>query len=213
MQPTSFYVVRHGETAWNLDKRLQGHLDVPLNPTGRRQAEAVGRALTGENFDAAYCSDLRRAQDTAEIATLSLGLTTAPLAALRERHYGAFQGLTHAQAQARFPSEHRALLAREPETPPPGDGETLAAFRDRILAAFGSLARQHAGRRILVFTHGGVLDILYRSTMAIALEAPRDFPIPNAALNRLETDGEHWHLTEWADLRHLVTTLDELAGS
>ena len=98
---TRILAIRHGETAWNVDTRIQGHSDIGLNDTGRWQAERLARALTDDRLDAVYSSDLLRALDTASALAASTGLTVRTDAALRERSFGVFEGLTFAQIEQR----------------------------------------------------------------------------------------------------------------
>ncbi|MBW7859578.1 MAG: phosphoglycerate mutase family protein [Rhodocyclaceae bacterium] len=203
-------LIRHGETSWNVERRLQGHLDVPLNEAGRRQACLSAAALAGQSFSALYCSDLGRAHETARWIAEALGLDPVPLESLRERHYGAFQGLTYDEARTRFPEDYARFAAREITTALPGGGESLAAFATRIRRALEALTQRHHGERILVVTHGGVLDIAHRMARPMHLDAPRDFEIPNAALNWIRGSGSGWQLLGWADRTHLAAALDEL---
>lgn len=199
---TRFCLVRHGETAWNAEKRIQGQIDIPLNATGESQARALRAGLRGHRFGVAYSSDLWRAWRTAELATAGLDIPVLPALVLRERHYGVFQGLTAAEAQAAHPEAHRHHLARTPDY----DfdcGESLVAFAARVSAGLDGLARRHPGASVLVFTHGGVLDIVHRQALGRDLQAPRDFPIPNAALNWLTLREGAWAIDSWADRRHL----------
>ena len=208
---TRICLVRHGETAWNTERRIQGHIDIDLNATGEAQARALGRSLLGHSFAAAYSSDLRRAWHTAQIATAGLGLAVSPAPILRERHFGVLQGITSQEASQQEPHAHRHHLARTPdydyET-----GESLVEFAARVMTGLEHFVARHAGREVLAFTHGGVLDAAYRAVTGRALEAPRDFPLPNAALNWIEHQDGAWHLISWADSSHLQQTLDELAG-
>ena len=126
--PTRFCLVRHGETAWNAETRLQGHVDIPLNDIGRAQAQAAALSLATQNFDALYSSDLSRAVETAAAAGARLGLEVLPTQSLRERRLGGFQGLTRAEAQARYPVEYARFCARDPDVPPPGEGEVSGPF-------------------------------------------------------------------------------------
>lgn len=202
-------LVRHGETDWNNERRLQGQLDVGLNATGLRQAQAVQRALAGRAFSAAYSSPLARAWRTAEIACADREFTVLPEPTLRERHYGVYQGLTAAEAAERHPQVHRRHQRRDPDFDYHG-GETLLDFAARVMEGLGALAVRHGGQTILGFTHGGVLDIVYRVAVGRGLEGPRDFPIPNAGLNWLEHADGVWRIVQWGDARHLTNTLDEL---
>ncbi|THF60713.1 histidine phosphatase family protein [Pseudothauera rhizosphaerae] len=207
-------LVRHGETPWNAERRLQGHLDVPLNETGMAQAHATARNLAGRSFSALYVSDLARALQTAIPIARAAGIEAQPMAALRERHYGIFQGLTYAEAAERFPDAYRRFEAREPDFAFPGGGESLLAFADRIGGALTELARRHSGESILVVTHGGVLDVAHRLSTGKALATARDFPIPNAALNWLGFDADRgWRLIAWAERSHLQAARDELPNA
>lgn len=210
MATTRFCLVRHGETAWNVERRLQGHLDIPLNQTGKRQAEALAATLKGTHFDAVYCSDLSRARMTAEAASTAFDREPVPDQSLRERHYGTFQGLTYAEASMRYPGEYQRFVERDPNFAFPEGGESLLAFRARITTALSRFVRRHSGSSILIVTHGGVLDIVHRVATGKPLQARRDFEIPNAALNWVGFENGQWHLLAWADRRHLDQSLDEL---
>lgn len=211
-QSVRLCVVRHGETDWNAARRLQGHTDIPLNRAGRLQALATARQLTDEIFDSVYSSDLMRAAHTA--ATLC-ATSKAPVrlrADLRERHFGALQGLTADEMRARFPEIFDHVEVRDPTLLPQG-GESLAGFARRVRATFDTIAAAHPGQQVLVVTHGGVLDILYRLANDRPLDAPRDFLIPNAALNWLVHDGTRWSIEHWALKAHLTDARDELPNS
>ncbi len=208
---TRFCLVRHGETDWNGEKRIQGQIDIDLNPRGEAQARAVAEGLAGHSFVAAYSSDLRRAWHTARIAAAGLGLAVSPAPTLRERHFGVLQGLTASEAREQLPHAHRHHQARTPDYDF-DSGESLIAFAARVIGGLDALAERHAGQNVLAFTHGGVLDIVYRAAMARALDVPRDFALPNAALNWLERDDAGWRLISWADCRHLQRALDEVPG-
>ena len=203
-----FCLVRHGETSWNAERRLQGHEDIPLNATGQAQARATARLLADTHFDAAYTSDLARAADTAR-AICSGHLVPTPRADLRERHYGCFQGLTYTEAQAAHPQAYAHFEARTPNRPIPG-GESLVDFAARIHAAFEAIATEHPNQTVLVVAHGGVLDIVNRLARALPLDAVRDFRIPNAALNWLRRDDAGWTIDAWAQEAHLGQARDEL---
>ncbi|MBN8441683.1 MAG: histidine phosphatase family protein [Thauera sp.] len=206
-------LVRHGETDWNVARRLQGHLDIPLNENGMAQAASTARHLESLHFDAAYSSDLQRAWLTATAIAAQRPHAVQSEPRLRERHYGIFQGLTYDEAMARHPEAYARFKARDLAQPIPGDGESLVGFADRVTAALTQIAQRHPGEQVLVVTHGGVLDIAHRLAAAKALEAPRDFTIPNAALNWIALEGGRWRLIAWGDESHLVAALDELPGT
>jgi len=209
--PTRLCLIRHGETFWNSERRIQGHIDIDLNPAGEAQALALRPGLAAHSFVAAYSSDLRRAWRTAQIATADLGLAVTPEPVLRERNFGVLQGITSHEASLQRPEAHRHHQARTPhydyET-----GESLIDFAARVMAGLDGLAARHAGGNVLAFTHGGVLDIAYRAAAGSTLDAPRSFALPNAALNWLEHRDGAWRLISWADCRHLQQALDEVSG-
>lgn len=209
---TRLCLVRHGETAWNAARRIQGQLDVPLSAIGHAQARAVANALAGETFAAIYASDLARALHTAEASAHLLGLPVRRRVELRERHYGVLQTLTYAEFERRHPGVYARFLAREEDFPLPGGGESLRRFADRVNRCADEIVAAHPGGQVLVFTHGGVLDILHRRASGQPLSARRDFEIPNAGLNWMEVDDGRWTLLSWAERGHLAEALDELAG-
>jgi probable phosphoglycerate mutase len=206
---TRLCIVRHGETAWNAEHRVQGQLDVPLNVVGQAQARAAAKVLAQEKFDVIYSSDLSRARQTAAPTAelLSMEVTIDP--ALRERHYGIFERLTYAEVKEKFPEDYARFHAREPDYDF-RTGESLKDFSARSIAAIAKIAEANRGRSILVFTHGGVLDYLYRFITGLSLSAERDFGIPNAGLNRIEVTTAGWQILAWADLAHLDGALDDL---
>jgi probable phosphoglycerate mutase len=199
---TAFLLLRHGETLWNRDGRLQGWRDSPLSDAGRAQADALAARLAAERVDAIVASDLGRTRETAAPIAARLGLHLRLDAGLRERCYGEFEGMTWAEIERARPRDYQRLAARDPEYVVPG-GESGAQFRDRIVAALEHLARTHAGATVAVVTHGGVLGIVYRHAKDIALEMPRTFSVPNAAVNRVRIDDRRWAIETWADTGHL----------
>jgi probable phosphoglycerate mutase len=206
---TRLCVVRHGETAWNAEHRVQGQLDVPLNAIGLAQAQAASRVLSQEKFDAIYSSDLSRARQTAQPTATLLSMEVAVDPALRERHYGIFERLTYAEVKTRYPEDYARFEARDPEYAF-RTGESLKDFSARSIAVIAKIAKEHDGKSILVFTHGGVLDKLYRFVTGLPLSAEREFGIPNAGLNRIELTPAGWQLRTWADIAHLEGALDDL---
>ena len=174
-------LARHGETDWNAAGRWQGHTDVPLNATGRAQALALAARLRAEGVRAIAPSDLCRARGTAEIVGEALGLEVHLVdGALRERAYGAWEGLTRCECEARFPEEW-ARHVSDPRSPPPG-GESADALLARVVPAVHRAAERLASPTLLV-THGGVM----RAFLAAALAAPGAPPrfIPNVGVWRV----------------------------
>jgi probable phosphoglycerate mutase len=196
-------LIRHGETTWNADRRVQGQLEAPLSERGRKQAEALALRLRDEKFDALYSSDLSRAYDTAlKICSASIanaGVRIEIDERLRERHYGVFQGLTWAEIKSRFPGDYERYRSLFPGITIPG-GESMEDFAERVLRALGEIASKwdHA----VVVAHGGLVDMAYRKAKGIADGAPREFPLPNASINRFRFDGS-WRVEAFGDIEHL----------
>jgi broad specificity phosphatase PhoE len=145
---TTILLVRHGETDWNAERRVQGHSDTPLNDTGREQARALAEELAAERIDAVYSSDLLRAHETARIVAESKGLGVTAIRDLRERHFGTWEGLTDVEIFSRFP---------EAANGPWGDAETKEQMAARVSGALHRIAETHPGGRVLVVSHGGPL--------------------------------------------------------
>ena len=204
MEPTRILAIRHGETAWNVDTRLQGHLDIPLNDVGMRQAQHLAQSLAqGETIDAIYASDLSRAQNTAEAIAQRVGQTVSTHAGLRERHFGAFQGRTFAEIEVELPEHAWHWRKRTPDWTPPEGGESLLDLRERIVNTVDELAARHPGQHIVMVAHGGVLDILYRAATRLDLQAARTWDLTNTAVNRLLWTPQGLSLVGWGDTTHL----------
>ena len=199
---TCVVAIRHGETAWNVDVRVQGHLDIDLNDRGRWQAQRLAQALAGEPLAAVYASDLRRARDTAAALAARAGLDVQYRSGLRERAFGRFEGLTLTEIEQRFPADAQRWRAREAGFDP-GGGETLAVFHARAIGTVAELAARHRGQHIAIVSHGGVLDALYRAATQVALAVPRSWPLANASINRLLHGDDGFSLIRWSDTAHL----------
>lgn len=206
-EPTRVFALRHGQTAWNASRRIQGHVDEPLDDTGRWQAQRLAQALAGEGIAAIYSSDLRRAHDTALALAAATGGTVVTRVELRERAFGRFEGATPAEIEQRWPEEAARWRRREAGHAP-GGGEPLADFYARSVGAATALAARHPGQAIALVAHGGVLDCLYRAALRIELAAPRTWQMDNASINRLLYTSEGWAVVGWNDAAHL----DEAGG-
>ena len=204
MQATRIIAVRHGETAWNVDTRIQGHLDIALNDTGHWQARQVARALADEPLAAVYTSDLQRAHATAQAIAQASGAPLVAEPGLRERSFGELEGRTFAEIEAELPEQARRWRQRDPHFAPTG-GETLVQLRERIAATTHRLAAQHTEQLIVLVAHGGVLDMLYRLATGLDLQAPRTWLVTNASINRLLWTPQGLTLVGWADTQHLDT--------
>lgn len=205
---TRFIVVRHGETEWNVATRIQGQTDSDLTANGLAQAEAIGARLARERFDAIVASDLGRALRTAERIAFHCGLPVETDPRLRERSFGQGEGMTYAEVEGRWPGVFSRAANTDPDVSIPG-GETRRAFHERIRAAFEALAHAHAGSRVAVVTHGGVLAVLYRVVHGIPLAHAHKVAISNASYNAVVYDhaaaaeAGSWRLEAWDETDHL----------
>lgn len=200
-------------------KRLQGHLDIPLNEHGERQAAALGAWLRDEPLDAIVASDLQRAAQTAQAIAQCQGLSVQIDAGLRERCYGAFEGLKYSEISQHYPAAYAAWQAREIDFVfPPGEriGESTRQFQARAVTSILRHAQRYRGQKIAMVAHGGVLECAYRAARSLPLDAPRDFSILNASVNRFVVRDGALQLVEWGGIAHLdalavqAPTLDEL---
>ena len=211
MEQVRILLIRHGETAWNAEKRLQGQTDITLDTAGLAQAEAAARWLSGQPVAAIYSSDLQRAQQTAAGIAVALGLSPVLLPAMRERRYGLFEGLTYTEARSRHPALYHSFEMREPDFALPEGGESLRQLHQRVTAGLAEIVDRHPGQLVVLVTHGGVLDIVNRFVRGTPLELPRDFLIPNAGINNITYCKGRWELESWAETAHLsAVSLDEL---
>ena len=202
MESTRLIAVRHGETAWNVDTRIQGQLDIPLNAKGRWQARRAGQALADEAIDAIYSSDLSRAWETAQAIAQPHALAVAPETRLRERGFGQFEGRTFREIEAQLPDQAQRWRTRDPEFAPPG-GESLLDLRTRVTQAVNEIAARHPGQLVVLVAHGGVMDVIYRAATRQAVQAPRTWQLGNAAINRLLWSPQGLTLVGWGDDSHL----------
>jgi probable phosphoglycerate mutase len=207
---TQLLVIRHGETAWNAEHRIQGHLDIPLSATGVRQAGRLAQRLATERIHAVYSSELARAWLTAEPLAERLGLEVIPEPRLRERCFGIFEGLTLDEIAAQHPAAFQSWRARDPAWAMDG-GETGQQLIDRVLDAMHDIAGRHRGETVALVTHGGVLDVAYRAARALDWDAPREHQMLNASINRVRVtfSPPALAMVDWGDVAHLTDSRDE----
>ncbi|MBN1605569.1 MAG: histidine phosphatase family protein [Polyangiaceae bacterium] len=179
---TRLVLLRHGETVWNLARRMQGHLDSELTALGRAQAAALARRLQRLQPQAIYCSDLGRALETAKVIADACGLSTTTDARLRERALGVLEGLTQPEAEAVAAQAWLGFTRGGPDFVVPG-GESARQRFDRNLAAMSEIAARHPGACIVVVAHGGTLNTAFRACTGMPLDSPRTFALPNASVN------------------------------
>lgn len=200
---TEIVLIRHGQTDMNREGRFQGQIDVPLNSIGLAQARRLAERLARERFDAFYCSDLLRTRQTAEPSSSRLDLAAEPMPGLREQHFGILEGLSFPEVTTRHPDELQQWRRHDPDYALPG-GESVRQFHRRVLDAIHALALRHSGRSLLVVTHGGVLDMVWRTARGLGLGGPRQSDIPNAGLSRVRLQGDAIDIVHWADTQHLA---------
>lgn len=212
MTITRFCLVRHGETDWNAARRLQGHTDIDLNAKGLAQAKQMASALLKIQlqFDVLYTSDLQRAAKTAQAIEELFNALAIPNAKLRERHLGALQGLTTDEAPKLEPDLWQSHVNRNLDEELRG-GESINQFAHRIEMALESIRKQHLGKTILLVSHGGALDMMYRLASKQTLDSEKVVAVPNASLNWISHNGQEWQVDSWADTTHLENAaLDNL---
>ena len=199
---TRVILIRHAETPWNRERRMQGHIDTPLSEAGRAQAAALARRLSDTPFSALYSSDLSRAHETARAIAASSGREIVADTRLRERSFGIFEGLTYAEMAERHPEDFARFDSRDPDYVMPG-GESARSFWERCLACLGEIAERHAGDEVVVVTHGLVLDVIYRKAHGLGYREPRPVPLVNASLNAFSYADGAWRMESWGDVTHL----------
>lgn len=203
--PVRITAVRHGETAWNVDTRIQGQIDIGLNTRGQWQAQQLGAALAEHGLNHVYTSDLARAHHTALAIAAHAGIaphTVALHTGLRERAFGVFEGRTHAEIEAQWPQDALRWRQRVPDWAPQG-GESPLQLRQRVEQTVAHIAARHPGEHIALVAHGGVLDMLYRLATGQEVNAVRTWELGNCAINRLLWTPEGLTLVGWADTAHL----------
>jgi probable phosphoglycerate mutase len=211
-QITQICLIRHGETDWNVERRMQGHMDIPLNAHGIAQAKRLAKALSQvhQPFDVIYSSDLERALHTAKAVASALSLEMRLTPELRERNVGELQGLLLVEAPLLVPQIWQSHIARELDHDL-GGGESIRAFHHRMNGALERFLNEHRGQSILAVSHGGSLDMIYRIVTQQALDAERVGVVPNTSLNWISHDGNTWSIERWGDTSHLTgDTLDNI---
>ncbi|NMA61810.1 MAG: histidine phosphatase family protein [Firmicutes bacterium] len=186
---TTLCLVRHGESTWNAERRVQGQLDPPLSPLGRRQAELVAQRLKKEPWSVLYSSDLSRARQTAEVIAAQTGLSIQIEPLLRERSQGKREGLLLAEANELYPDIHAPEVGRE-------NDEALQA---RAVKVYERIRNAHLGERVLIVAHGALM----RSFLNTVVEPFDQLSIENTSCTMLHWDGENWACEYLADASHL----------
>lgn len=201
---TELVLIRHGETEMNRELRFQGQVDVALNAIGLEQARRLGERMAGEKADAVVVSDLLRARQTAEPVAGGLALPALTDAGLREQAFGRVEGMRVEDIQREHPEAWAGWLRFEEDFAMP-EGESTRVFHARVMDAVQRVVAAHPGQTVVVVTHGGVLDMIYRTARSLGLNGPRQSEIPNAGLNRIRVrESGAMDILAWADTRHLA---------
>ena len=199
---TLWMLVRHGETEWNREHRIQGHADAPLNATGIEQARCLASRLAGTRIDAIYTSDVSRTRKTAEIVVEGRGIEVLELSDLRERNYGRWEGVTQEEWQAADP-EGFAHWKRSPDTYTPPGGESLEDVLGRASRAAENIKECHPNDdSIVVVGHGASLLVLAVHLLDLPLYYRNNFTLGNTSLSVLDVGTEHTVIQLWNDTSH-----------
>ena len=196
------FIVRHGETVWNKEGRIQGHTDVVLSEQGLKQARSLAQRLKSVPFDAAYASDLSRASQTAGVILESRNLPVSPTASLREYHKGAFEGMTEPELRARFPDEYPGYIAKDLDYAPDG-GESTRQVSDRMTTAIIDIKDRHLDDNVLVVGHGGSLRAAMMALLGMPMDANWRFVFGNCTLTIVDTYHDNAVLRLFNDGSHL----------
>lgn len=211
---TKLLLIRHGETAWNAEHRIQGQLDIPLSPLGILQSARLAECLATEPIEAVYSSGQSRAWLTAAPLAERLGLQIIAEPRLRERSFGVFEGLTLDEIEVRYPVEFVKWRERDPGWRPEG-GESGQQLIDRVMSAVTDIGARHKNQTVALVSHGGVLDVVYRAARVLQWHAPREHQMLNAAINRLTASASDsapmaLSIDLWGDVAHLQDSRDEV---
>jgi broad specificity phosphatase PhoE len=203
---TEILLIRHGETEWNAEQRVQGHTNSALTDLGRRQAEAVARRLRDARIDALYASDLGRARETAEAIAAGRGLDVQTTPALREKNYGHWEGRTIEDVKAVHADEWRSYhILRDVAYRIPG-AEIWAEVHDRVVRFLEEVAERHHGNEgaVAVVGHGGSVRVAVLHAIGAPLASLPRLKLDNCGLTRLSRDDDgHWRVVTMNDVSHL----------
>ena len=202
------YIVRHGESLWNLEQRLQGGQDPALSDAGYQQAARVAEALEGRGVAAVYSSPLRRASETGRIIAGALRVPLHVHADLREMSLGAWEGMPLRDLLAREEKTYRAWLAAPADSSPPG-GEPMAAFADRVTAALREVREKYPRDDTVLVTHGVVARVLLGRTLGLDLNQIYRMRVSNGSVSCLVFDGDFPRVTLLNQVGHLKTRIGE----
>ncbi len=201
MNDTVLILIRHGETLWNTQLRMQGSLDSDLTPKGESQIKALGEWMKEVPFDYIYCSDTARAHKTAEAISKFTGHNLNLDKRLREKNLGVFEGLTSEEARVRYPETFQQFKTAGASYVI-DQGESTQQLLERALDAIEEIRDRHLQKVTVLVTHGGVVRVLMKHVLGIPLDAPTQFLIGNTGIFRLIW-REKWIVAEMGALPHL----------
>ncbi len=199
-------LVRHGQSTWNREHRIQGQLDPPLSDEGRRQAELLGRRLAGRRLAGFYSSDLKRAFETSQVIGAETVLAAEATPGLREIYLGEWEGLRTEELAERFP-EAWAKWTEEPDWDVVPGGEGAEHFEARVAAALDSIFERHTHGDVLVVTHGGVIQVALHRVAGRPSRGLFPFKIQNASLSVIERRDGRLIIGGVNDTSHLEPAL------
>ena len=196
------FIVRHGETVWNREGRIQGHTDVALSAKGKEQAARLAQRLQAVSFDAAYSSDLCRASETAAAILVGRDVRHHRTPELREYHKGGFEGMTDAELRARFPAEYPTYVSKDLDYAPEG-GESTREVSARMSTAINGIKERHLDDTVLVVGHGGSLRAAMMALLGMPMDANWRFVFGNCTLTIVDTYHDNAVLRLFNDGSHL----------
>ena len=201
MKETEIILIRHGETEWNSQKRMQGHSNSDLSSVGQAQIQALGQWMKNVPFDLIYSSDSLRAKQTAEAITQFSGNELQFDQRLREKNLGVFEGLTSEEARERHPEVFR-LFKTAGSKYVIDEGESTQQLQDRALEIVNEIRIKHPEERVLLVTHGGFIRVVMKHSLGLSLETPTRFLIRNTGVFRLVWEDK-WLVSQMGGVSHL----------
>ena len=201
MKETEIILIRHGETEWNSQKRMQGHSNSDLSEVGRGQIQALGELMKNVSFDHIYSSDSLRARQTAEAITQYSGHTLQFDQRIREKNLGVFEGLTSTEAKERHPEVYR-LFKTAGANYVIDEGESTQQLLERALEFSEEIRLRHPQERVVMVTHGGVVRVLMKYALGLSIDSPTRFIIKNTGIFGLIWN-ENWLVTQMGGVYHL----------
>ena len=201
MKETEIILIRHGETEWNSQKRMQGHSNSDLSSVGQAQIQALGQWMKNVPFDLIYSSDSPRAKQTAEAITQFSGHELQFDQRLREKNLGVFEGLTSEEARERHPEVFR-LFKTAGSKYVIDEGESTQQLQDRALEIVDEIRIKHPEEHVLLVTHGGFIRVVMKHSLGLSLETPTRFLIRNTGVFRLVWEDK-WIVSQMGGVSHL----------